>query len=261
MDEKASQAARAELQKAQAVLELDPRGARRHLAEARHLDPRDPDIALELARLELRLSRYRDALENLDRVLRLDENRTEALALSCLCQWKLGRSEQAEAMAEMALGLDPNNRVALEVRADCHRISKLWQEAARGYQNVLAITGVFGTQARARLELKLARCLLEQGAHVAAWELAEGLRGRGHGGAAVRALRRDCERRNRRDVSQSDGKVGLWERLQWRLAQRQISRALFLGQRRGRQEVPQKERGDGGIPVSVPPVEPKVGSV
>lgn len=245
--DKAMEAARAELQRAQLVMETRPVEALGHLAEGRRLDPGSMDIAVNLARVEVRLARYSDALDSLQRVLALEETCGEALALSALCQLRMGRLEQADEGSRAALALDAGNRTAREVLADSLRARARWHEAADEI-GVLIGEGVrLPDSAKARLNLKLAQCLLRAGAHPQSWEITHQMLKAGYRGEQVKAVHRESEALNKAEIRAAFGKPGVLQRVLLWLADKHILSAVSWGRRRG-QAVPGSpipQRGDG----------------
>lgn len=77
------------------------------------LTPDDIDLLIDRAVALGSLSRYREALEDLDRALSLDHNRAEALVFRAAAARHLDRPEQALRDIERALTLDPANAEAL----------------------------------------------------------------------------------------------------------------------------------------------------
>lgn len=232
-DKKASEAARVELQRAQLVTEKAPGEALEHLAEARRLDPRNLEIAASLARIEVRLARYSDAIDSLQRVLALDEASDEALGLQALCHFRLRHFEQAESRSRASLALNAGNRIAREVLADCLGIRGAWQAAVEELKGLLAVAEDLSEGANARLNLKLAQCLLRLGAHPQAWEITHGLLRRGYADEQVKAVHRESEAQNKAEIRAAFGKTGFFQRLVLWVADRHILRAVSLGRRRG----------------------------
>jgi len=231
-DEKARETARVELQRAQVVMEKAPGEALEHLAEGRRLDPRNLEIAASLARIEVRLARYSDAIDSLQRVLVLDEANNEALGLQALCHYRLRHFEQAELRARAAIALDAGNRVAREVLADCLGTRGAWQAAGDELKGLLAEPGL-SDGAKARLNLKLAQCLLRVGAHPQAWEITHSLLLNGYADDQVKAVHRESEALNKAEIRAAFGQPGFFQRLVLWVADRHILRAVSLGRRRG----------------------------
>jgi len=230
--EQALSAARIELQKAQVVLDQRPQEALEHLLAACRLDPESSEIALNLGRLELRLGKYSDALESLNRVLALDETSDEALGLSALCHSKLRNFDKALARARAALELAPRNPTAGEVLSDCLRAQGAWADAIKEIQDLVLLEGL-SERAKARLSLKLAQCYLELGAHSQAWEITQNLLRQGYAGRQIKAIHRACETLNKAEMRAAFGKPGLVQRVLLWAANRHILRAVSLGRRRG----------------------------
>lgn len=222
--------ARAELQKAQTVMEQSPQDALGHLVEARRLDPRNTVIAGGLARLEVRLGRFADALESLQRVLNLDESDGEALGLSALCEFRLLHFEQAQVHARATLALDHKNAFAREILADCHRVEGNWRGAAEEFRCILE-SATLNKGPRARVRLKLAQCLLNGGEHAGAWEITHSLIAEGYSGEQVAAIHHACDRLNRQEMGTAFGKRSFFEKLILWAAKKQVSQALFFGRR------------------------------
>lgn len=232
-EEKAAEAARTELQRAQVVMEKAPVDALEHLAEGRRLDPRNLEIAASLARIEVRLARYSDAIDSLQRVLALNDASNEALGLQALCYFRLRHFEQAEVQSRAALALNADNRVAREVLADCLAIRGAWREAAQEIRGLLADAEGLSNGSKARLNLKLAQCLLRLGAHPQAWEITHSLLRSGYGDEQVKAVHRESEALNKAEIRAAFGKPDFFQRLVLWMADRHILRAVSLGRRRG----------------------------
>jgi tetratricopeptide (TPR) repeat protein len=231
-DEKAREAARVELQRAQVVMDKAPGEALEHLAEGRRLDPKNLEIAASLARIEVRLARYSDAIDSLQRVLVLDEASNEALGLQALCHFRLRHLEQAEVRARAALALNAANRIAREVLADCLGMRGAWQPAVDEFKGLLADAGL-SDGAKARLNLKLAQCLLRVGAHPQAWEITHSLLRNGYADEQVKAVHRESEALNKAEIRAAFGKTSFLQRFVLWVADRHILRAVSLGRRRG----------------------------
>jgi tetratricopeptide (TPR) repeat protein len=221
------------MQRAQVVMDKAPGEALEHLLEGRRLDPRNLEIAASLARIEVRLARYSDAIESLQRVLALDEASNEALGLQALCHFRLRHFEQAEARSRAALALNAANRIAREVLADCLGHRGAWQAAVEEIGGLLADAEALSDGAKARLNLKLAQCLLRLGAHPQAWEITQGLLRCGYADEQVKAVHRESEALNKAEIRAAFGKTGFFQRLVLWMADRQILRAVSLGRRRG----------------------------
>lgn len=230
--EKAAEAARIELQRAQVVMEKRPEEALGHLSEGRRLDPGNLEIALDLARVEARLARYSDAIDSLQRVLALDGSCEEALSLSCLCHLKMRRFDKAEEQANATLAVCGHNRLAGEILADCLRSRGEWHRAMDEIRRLLADCAGLDERPKARLNLKLAHCLLKIGSHAQAWEITRVLMQNGYTGAQVRIIHRESEAMNKAEISTAFGKAGVIQRLFLWMAGRHILRAFAIGQKR-----------------------------
>lgn len=232
-DGKAEEAARIELQRAQVVMEKRPVEALGHLSEGRRLDPGNLEIALELARTEVRLARYSDAIDSLQRVLALDKSCGLAHGLSSLCHFKLKRFDKSEEQARGALSANGVDHLAREVLADCLRARGEWGLAIGEIRGLLADGADFGEAANARLNLKLAHCLLRIGSHSQAWEITRTLLRKGYSGSQVRSIHRESEFLNKAEISEAFGKEGIFQRLFLWFAGRHILSAFAVGRKRG----------------------------
>jgi len=224
-------AARVELQRAQLVLQKRPADALASLLEAKRLDPRSVEILLELARVQLRLGRFADALECFSRVLALDGACPEALALAALCHLRLENHEAGLADASRALDIEPGDLVAAEVLADCHRALGRWHEAAAACRAVLARLPGLPDPRCARVSLKLAQCLLRLGMHQEAWERTGELVESGYADSKVRALRREALALSKGALMGALGKTSLVDRMVLFLADKHLLRAQAAGRR------------------------------
>jgi tetratricopeptide (TPR) repeat protein len=228
-------------------METRPDEALGHLTEGRRLDPGSLDIAMSLARVEVRLARYSDALDSLLRVLALDGSSGEALALSALCHLRMGRLGQAGERAGTALAVDAGNRMAREVLADSLRAEGRWRDACGEIRTLLDAGANLPESSKARLNLKLAQCLLKAGAHTQSWEITHRLIKAGYRGEQVKAVHRESEALNKAEIRAAFGKPGLAQRLLLWLADQHILSAVSFGRSRGRAvpEGPVSKGGDG----------------
>jgi tetratricopeptide (TPR) repeat protein len=245
------EAARMELQRAQVVIKKRPEDALRHLSEGRRLDPENLEIALELARTEVLLARYSEAIDSLQRLLVLDSSCSEALGLSSLCHFKMRRFDVAEDMARGALASNGCDRLANEVLADCLRARGEWNLAINEINGLLE-TGVdLDEGQKARLNLKLAHCLLRIGSHSQAWDITRILLRNGYSGRQVQSIHHESEILNKAEISEAFGGEGLIQRVFLWIAGRHILRAFAIGKKRGqgfhgRTETESLERAKGG---------------
>jgi tetratricopeptide (TPR) repeat protein len=100
------------------------------------LSPDDPDLLTDRAVTLGSLSRYREALEDLDRALALDTERTEALMFRAAAWRHLDRVDNAVRDIDRALALDPNYAEALlergiirQLRGDTAGAREDWERA------------------------------------------------------------------------------------------------------------------------------------
>ena len=161
-DQQRQELARSELQKAQLVIASDPTEALAHLQRAEQLDAVNAVILLLLARTQLRLGRAVDAVNTLERLIKILPGHQEALAVLAFGHRQLGNYDLAQGRADEALALDSADLTAREVRADCH-------VAAKNYPAALAdldlLVPVLIDQAAARVKAKAAFCHLKLGHH------------------------------------------------------------------------------------------------
>jgi len=230
---KAEEAARIELQRAQVVMEKKPDEALGHLVEGRRLDPTNLEIALDLARVEVRLARYSDAIDSLQRVLALDGSSGEALGLLSLSHFRMKRFDKSEEHARHALAMNEGNRLAVEVLADCLRARGEWSLAINEIRGLLMDGADLDEGQKARLHLKLAHCLLRSGSHSQAWEITRTLLRNGYSGNQVHDIHRESEALNRAEISEAFGGEGPIQRLFLWIAGRHILHAFAFGRKRG----------------------------
>jgi|GEM_PF-5125131 diguanylate cyclase (GGDEF)-like protein len=159
-DQQRQELARSELQKAQLVITSDAAEALAHLQRAEQLDAANTMILLLLARTQLRLARIVDAVNTLERLLKMEPGHREALGLLAYGQRQLGHFDLAKDRAEEALALDAGDRTALEVRADCLAVAKDYQGALGDLDRLVPLVT---DEAAARVKAKAAFCHLKLG--------------------------------------------------------------------------------------------------
>jgi len=100
------------------------------------LSPDDPDLLVDRAVTLGSLSRYREAVEDLDRTLVLDPDRTEALVFRAAAWRHLDRADNANRDIDRALAIDPDNAEALlergiirQLRGDTAGARDDWERA------------------------------------------------------------------------------------------------------------------------------------
>jgi tetratricopeptide (TPR) repeat protein len=100
------------------------------------LSPDDPDLLVDRAVTLGSLSRYREALEDLDRALVLDADRAEALVFRAAAWRHLDRKDDAARDIDRALAIDPNSAEALlergiirQLRGDTAGARDDWERA------------------------------------------------------------------------------------------------------------------------------------
>ena len=230
-NEKAANAARMELQRAQLVMHRRPEDAIAHLSEAKRLDPLNEEIIISLARVEIGLERYSDALANLQRVIEMKEDNDEAQALAGLCHCRNGNWDEASDRAKKALGWNSFNPLAREVLADCLRAGGEWQGALKELNALAGIPGL-PDKALARIDLKRAHCFLGMGECQQAWEVTGRLLNMGFGGRPLMELHKKSGAMHKAEIAAEFGEQGLGHRILMWLAPSQVLRAVSLGKKR-----------------------------
>jgi diguanylate cyclase (GGDEF)-like protein len=202
--------ARSELQKAQLVIASDPSGALAHLQRAEQLDPVNGVILLLLARTQLRLARGVEAVNTLERLVKISPGHKEALAVLAFGHRQLGNYDLALGRADEALALDPANPAAREVRADCLVAAKNYAGALLDLdQLVPALNG----QAAARVKAKAAFCHLKLGHHRPALAMSTHLLEKGFDSDLASAIHRQAQTQVKAEIASRFEHLSWWRRL------------------------------------------------
>lgn len=91
----------------------DPNRAFGAVTMALTLAPGDPDLLADRAGVLMRLRRFREALEDLDRALTFDPDRAEVIVFRAAVLRQLGQAQEAAAAVERALALANDHEEAL----------------------------------------------------------------------------------------------------------------------------------------------------
>ncbi len=102
------------------------------------LRPRDTKALSALVVLYGKLEQWQEAARALEELVKADEGRrvVHLLELAKVYREKMGADEKALQAAEQALGLQPDNRRALELVADLRSRLGLWKEAAQALETL-----------------------------------------------------------------------------------------------------------------------------
>ena len=232
-DASAQDAARQELRRAQLVIDAHPEEALGHLVEAKRLDPKNPDIVLSLAKTEVRLQMYPDAIITLQRLSELGATTDHSLALLSMAHRQLGHYEEAQKRATQSLEINQDNRLAREILADCLRAAKEWRKAFDQLNILAADSSVLPDQIVARLNVKIATCLYNLKQYHEVWEITTTLKENGYSNATVEKLYALAEAAAKREIESDMGKPNIGQRLFLRMVDKFVLRAALFGRRRG----------------------------
>ena len=112
--------------------------AREELLKARELDPDDFDIRLDLADLDLSMGNVQDALTLVDKMLVEQPEHRRAKQLKGIALYRLDRLDEAEAMLNEAIELNPEPaRAQYYLGRICERTGRT-QEALEHYREALS---------------------------------------------------------------------------------------------------------------------------
>lgn len=103
------------------------------------LQPGDPDLYTDRAVALASLRRFADALQDLDRALRIDPERAETLVFRAASLRALERVDEAVASVERALALAPDNPEGLLERGILRQLRGDADGARRDWERVLAV--------------------------------------------------------------------------------------------------------------------------
>lgn len=170
IDEHVIHQARLVFQQAQLVMTKNPVEARKHLQEARRLDPKNIEFMLALGRLEVRLGSYVDAIASLTRAIALGGPNAEAQSYMARAHIRLKHYEEAGQHSREALALDPENILAQECLIECliawRQFEKALEEITKlSRRDVLSVAGI------ARMSKHNAICWFMLGDYVQVWQI------------------------------------------------------------------------------------------
>ena len=136
------------------LLADDPGRAEGVLTAALKLAPGDADLLIDRAVARAAMSRYADAVDDLDRAVEIEPGRADVYALRASAQRYLDSLDLAEIDAERALAIDPGNPQALLERGNIRRLTGDDNGARRDWLGVLdnAPDTPAAVSARANLE-------------------------------------------------------------------------------------------------------------
>jgi len=206
--------ARTELQAAQLVEASDPQTALLHLLRAEQLDARNTATLLLIGRTQLRLNLALDAVDSLERMLRLSPGHQEALSTLAYGQVLLGNFDIARERAQQALGLDPDDRTAREVLADCHAAVK---DYAACLKELNHLTVVLTEGPLARVTQKAAYCLFRLGHFKSALTATSTLLENGFESEQINAIYLEAQQKVREEIALKYPNLTLWQKFTNRL--------------------------------------------
>jgi regulator of sirC expression with transglutaminase-like and TPR domain len=136
------------------LLAGDPNRAFETAREAAALAPGDPEIVIDRAEAAAAAGYLDAAVGDLDRVLKTDPNRVDALVYRASADRALDRLDQARADIDKAVALAPNSAAALLERGNIRLLQGDSDGAQRDWQEVVDIAAASpaGRAARANLE-------------------------------------------------------------------------------------------------------------
>lgn len=103
------------------------------------LAPNDPDLLVDRAVIQAALTRYGDALDDLDRALALEPDRVEALVFRAAALRHLDRATEAVNMIQRALNLAPDNAEALLERGILRQLRGDAAGARQDWERVITV--------------------------------------------------------------------------------------------------------------------------
>jgi diguanylate cyclase (GGDEF)-like protein len=220
--------ARSELQAAQLVETTDPEKALGHLLRAEQMDAQNPNILLLIGRTQIRMSQFVEAVNTLERMLQLQPNHQEALSTLAYGQVELRNYDIAKERAEQALALDPTDKGAREVLADCYAAQENHKSCL---QELNFLTVQLKDQNLARVTQKAAACLYNLGYYKEALTATSTLLENGYINDGINAIYFNAQEMVRAELAAKYPNLNWWQRLTNRLADSFILRVHLDGTR------------------------------
>jgi diguanylate cyclase (GGDEF)-like protein len=220
--------ARSELQAAQLVEATDPEKALGHLQRAEQMDAQNPAILLLIGRTQIRLSQFVDAVNTLERMLQLQPNHQEALSTLAYGQVELGNFDIAKERAEQALALDPADKGAREVLADCYAAQDNHKACL---QELNLLTVRLKDHDLARVTQKAAACLYNLGYYKEALTATSTLLENGYQNDGINLIYFNAQEAVRAELAAKYPNLNWWQKITNRLADSFILRVHLDGTR------------------------------